>query len=888
MWTRALTITLFFPLLAVQFALAQQSPDRLWTATSLDESSRVKAIADTTRFEKNSKQYAWYLPDDYKLFELNQDALTRLSRKAVNEKTARENARAVRDSAISLPMPDGAYLQFQLIESPVMSPALQEKFPRIRSYRGQCLVDPHVSMRLDVAPQGDVLVLHSQILTPEGTIIVDPIGQGNQHMSFVKHRNRRFGGLRHQCLVERSREKDAFARLRRANARFQSGTQLRTYRLAVACTGEYAQFHGGTVAGAMAAINTTVNRVTGLYERDVAIRFELVANNDQLIFTDSTMDPFNNTTASILVNQSQSEIDSKIGNDNYDIGHTFSTGAGGYAPGLVGVTGQKARGVTGQSSPIGDPFDIDYVAHEIGHQLNADHTFNGTGCNPGARFGPTAVEPGSGSTILAYAGICGSDNVQSNSNAYFHSINIEQIINYSSTGTGAVGTTQTSGNSVPIVDAGADFSIPKGTPFKLTATGSDPDNDQLRYCWEQIDTGPPASVSASDDGLIPLFRSFSPKTDGNRVFPKWSDILTGSESTGEQLPSKARTMHFQVTVRDNRSGGGGVASDVSEVDVIESAGPFRVTAPNTSTVSSPVFEVKWNVANSDQSPINCSKVNILLSTDGGQTISQSLVSNTPNDGSELVAVPATANSNLRILVESVDNIFFAVNPVSFAIESADIRVVLVRHGEKASDTSGDPDLTGTGEGRARALANLMEHIGTTHIFSTNTRRTRQTAQPSGIATGISIKEYEDIDNLATKIKSFPSGSNVLIVGHSNTVGPIATALGVADTINIGDEFDNLFVVGLRDGAALFAKWKYQPEPISPSDGLVAGNANQRDLRYGSTTDATGVGGSQNTNSRKRTRNSRINEAEKNVHNRLNAIEQRLERIEKLLRSQASN
>ena len=830
--TRQCVLALVIMPFLIHISFAQESTDKLWTRTSAAVANQLKASANAARFEGRSGPQNRFLPDDYRLFELNQGVLNRLSGKAVSEKDARENVAAIQDSTISLPMPDGTYRTFQLIESPVLSPALQKKYPRIRAYRGQCLADPLISMRLDVSPRGDSLVLRAQIHAPEGTIIVDPFfGQSGQHMSFLKGRNQPRGRPPHRCMqhppAEKARETALQQRRRGANARVQSGTRLRTYRLAVACTGEYTGFHGGTVADALAAIHTTINRVNEVYERDVAIRFELVDDNDEIIFTDENTDPFTNNSPGQLLGENQTEIDATIGDANYDIGHIFCTADSGIAPGLVGVSGRKAMGVTGQASPFGDPFDIDYVAHEIGHQLNADHTFNGTGCLPGARFGPTAVEPGSGSTILAYAGICGGDNLQGNSHAYFHSISIDQIVGYSSTGTGAVGTTQATGNSVPIIDAGADYSIPKLTPFKLKAVGTDPDNDPLDYCWEQIDRGPAAPVNAPDDGAIPLFRSFEPTHDRTRVFPKWSDILSGVRSTGERLPSKERTLRFQITARDGRSGGGGVSTDTSQVDVIESAGPFRVIAPSSDSIITPLIEVKWDVAKTDRSPINCSNVNILLSTDGGQSFSHTLSANSPNDGSELVALPPTAANNLRIMVEASDNIFFAVNPTNFTVERGNSFVFLVRHAEKASN-SNDPNLTEAGHARARTLSDLMSRAGATHLFSTDTRRTRQTAQPTADSIGSTIQVYDAIDGLIGQIRSLPEPSLALVVGHSNTVGSIASELGVVETISIGNEFDNLLVIGLRDSDPLFSRFKYQPAPLlSRGGGMLVENARRK-------------------------------------------------------------
>ena len=435
-------------------------PDKLWSVASPQLQRKIKGDAERGLMAAENVNARQFVPSDFQLFELDIEALDQLIAKA-----SRPDDLEVLDNTqpiVTIPMPDGTLLRFQLIESPVMSPALQAKFPEIKSFRGQCLDNRQYSMRMDVAPRDGGKGFHAQVLGPKGAVIVDPVGEGNLHMSFDKRANRVREAVQRRCLLENKAEA-GFNRFRqeRANSqRLPIGGQLRTFRLAVACTGEYAQFHGGTVAGAMAAINTTINRLNSVYEQEVAIRFQLVDNNDQLIFLDPTTDPFNNFNATVLVNQSQAQIDGIIGDANYDIGHTFSTGAGGYAPGPVGVSGEKAMGVTGQSSPHGDPFDIDYVAHEIGHQFNGGHTFNGTGCNPNARFAPTAVEPGSGSTILAYAGICGTDDLQVNSHPYFHSVTLEQITDYA-TSIANVGTETPTGNNPPVVDAGESFTIPR-------------------------------------------------------------------------------------------------------------------------------------------------------------------------------------------------------------------------------------------------------------------------------------------------------------------------------------------------------------------------------------------------------------------------------------------
>lgn len=588
------------------------------------------------------------------------------------------------EQEIVFPQANGRLTAFSIQKKSVLHPVLAKKFPGLESYVGMDKGNKNTRLYMSKTVFG----VHAMIVSAEyGTTFIEP-ALGNKNFYNVFKRENAINKTPFSCLAENMEHHPKSLVKKSADA---NDLKLRTYRLAIATTEEYSNFHvdaAGLGAGAtrndsinavLSAIVVTMTRVNAIFENDLAITMELVANNDQLVFlaTDPGNDPYTNNNGSAMLNQNQTTLDNIIGTSNYDIGHVFSTGGGGVA-GLASVctNNSKAKGVTGSSNPVGEAFYLDYVAHEMGHQFGANHTFNGTGGNcSGNRNNATAVEPGSGTTLMSYAGICGPDNVQNMSDGYFHKVSIAEIMSNVTTGAGQCATVTDFTNNLhlPVISAGADYTIPKSTPFALVGQASDADGNILTYSWEQIDNEvsgiqiPP--VTTQIQGAV--FRSYPPTTSPVRNFPSLEvQLYGGSNEIWEVLPSVARDMDFALTVRDNVPGEGQSVSDNVTVTVNDAAGPFVVTSQNSSNVNWEVGTnetITWDVAGTDANGINVSNVNILLSTNGGLTFDTVLASNTPNDGSEVITVPDTPGYESRVLVAAANNIFYNINEEPFSI-----------------------------------------------------------------------------------------------------------------------------------------------------------------------------------------------------------------------------
>ncbi|WP_225444649.1 reprolysin-like metallopeptidase [Pseudomarimonas arenosa] len=670
------------------------------------------------------------VPQRYRSLRLDRSELATLLKQAPLEgKTALAKSALL----LPLPLPDGSTQVFRVVESPIMESELAARYPEIRTYLGQGVDDPSATLRFDLTSKG----FRAQVLSAAGTVYIDPLQPKDteHYISYAKADYARPADKQWSCTVEGESAQHGIEDLlaKRPDLKISSGANLRTYRLAMAATGEYTAFHGGTVEAALGAIVTTMNRVNGIYERDVAVRMVLINNTDQVIYTNGSTDPYSNGSGSAMLGENVSNLSTVIGNGNFDIGHVVSTGGGGVAS-LGSVCGSgKARGVTGQGAPRGDAFDVDFVAHEMGHQFAGNHTFNGSGgsCSGGNRNGSTAYETGSGVTIQAYAGICSGDNLQPNSEDYFHRLSLNEILNFTTSGGGSsCGTLTATGNQVPTVSTTPSYTIPASTPFELVASGSDADGDTLTYVWEQFNLGSANAVGSLIDNGGPLFRSFAPGLSPNRIVPSLRYVLNNQNTppstaplpgttspsyfTGEALSTTDRTLNFRVTVRDNRAGGGGTNEASSALSVISSAGPFRITAPNTaiSWAAGTAQTVTWDVANTSGGSINAANVRIRLSLDGGYTWPTELVASTANDGSESVTLPANtpASAQARLRVEAVGNIFFDVSDSNFTVTNANAAPTLSVTGS-VSTRQGSP----TASANVATVSDGEDAVGTLSV-----------------------------------------------------------------------------------------------------------------------------------------------------------------------------
>jgi hypothetical protein len=620
--------------------------------------------------ENNSKIDRNFMPSAYQLFHLDinalKNALISAPIRGVNTNS---------NLIISFPTPEGTIEKFKVMESPIMHQDLADMFPSIKTYVAQGIDDPTSYMRFSVTKRG----LHTMCLSGKrSATYIDPYT--TDLSSYIIYDRSTIGTdpLGFECNTpEPINLPSTEGNGKIENNKAADDKKIRTFRLAQTCTAQYGNIFATTPGNELVDIQTqmaiTINRVNSVYEVDLGVTLEFIANNNVCIFWGNTStDPWNgeyNTTT-------QNFLNSTLNSGDYDIGHNFNTSGGGNAGciGCVCVNGQKGSGMTGRSNPTGDPFDIDYVAHEMGHQFGGYHTMN-TCSRSGS--GQTEVEPCSGSSVMGYAGIC-SSNVQSNSDAHFNYVNIRDITQNIKSGNSTCGaiTNLTGINNPPVANAGSDYTIPKSTAFILEGTATDPEGlGSLTYEWSQNDPtqAPTNGTPQSTWAVGPLYRAKLQTTSPNRYMPRIQDVIVGNLfPTWEKTPTVGRVLNFAFVVRDNDLNGGQTDDDLMKVTVSNGAGPFTVTSQGTTGivwVEGTTETITWNVANTTASPVSTPNVDIFLSKDGGMTYPVTLATGVPNNGSANVVIPVGSTTNGgRVMVRGAGNIFYAINSKNIQVD----------------------------------------------------------------------------------------------------------------------------------------------------------------------------------------------------------------------------
>lgn len=800
------TLLSFFALLCFTLIFGQK--DNLWTPaknlTNKEIKANKRAISTPT------------------LFDLDVDKLKQIVSESPR-KTTKLSKSAV---TVSFPISESEFQNFSIYKTSNFSPELEAAHPEIATYYGESVDGKSAKIYFSLSPLG---LSSMQLRLGKEAVFVEPYDNNNSTYVVYKKSDKGSSKNKFECATSAKSSTDG---LKMGKILSADDGLLRTYRLALSCTGEYTQYFGGTKALALAAMNNTMTRVNGVFENDFAIRLVLIPEQENIIFTSASTDPYSNATAGAdgawnteLMNVLHGTTYG-IGDSKFDIGHLFGASGGGGNAGCIGcvcnnsttydATEQwywyKGQGYTSPADnvPSGDSFDIDYVAHEIGHQFGGNHTFTDS-----EEYTIAQVEPGSGSTIMGYAGIT-TEDVQAHSDPYFHAVSIQQITEYVKSISGSCSVNTPTGNNAPTANAGADFTIPKSTPFVLTGSASDTNGDALTYTWEQMDvqnstTSNPSATKTTG----PAFRSYSPTTSPVRYFPKMNSVLNGATTTAglelnvEVLPSVSRTLKFRFTARDNKANGAGNAYDDMMVTVSSTAGPLIITSQNAAGISYPQGSsqnVTWNVANTNTLAAN---VDILLSTDSGNTWS-TLITGTPNDGTQSVTIPNITSNTCRFMVKASGNIFFNVNTANFSITAPDTENPTAPTLSANNTTSTKTTLSWTGATDNVAVASYDIYKDGTLVANSTTSPYTVTGLSASTSYVFTVKAKDASNNI-----SVSSNAVTVTTLAPDTEAPTAPSLSASGTTNVST---TLTFTGATDNIGVTAYEIYK-------DGALIANLN---------------------------------------------------------------
>jgi len=783
----------FFTLLAVLCCLASAAaqsaaPPNFWSPVALD--AVVLPESAQRPFE----------PMAYSAFRLAYDDLIAYLRKAPLEFT---DQAAERKFTALMPAADGSLETFALWRTQMMMPGLEAARPEIRTYAGESLDHPGKKIHFTVSPY---LGLHALLRHADKSIeYTEPLAQG-QNVYYMSYHHHDYPKNLDVQLPSKylppSPEEQAAMRPTVPTAapagggkEFSAPVKLRIYRFACTTTGRFGEDFG-TKEATLAKVVSTTNMVNAIYESDLAVRLKLIDEEEKLIFIDSATDPFTGSTVFDWLNQNTQVIVNQIGLlSKFDVAHCFARfiagDAGGVAGGECCYDPTKSRGVSAGTPPYGAGF-FAVVGQEIGHMWASGHTWSH--CTVNNQFSSaSACEPGSGSTIMSYAGACGADNVQNSADLYYHACSIREIRDFVENGRGnTCGTLEETGNQSPVVTLNypENFFIPISTPFELKGSATDPDGDALTYCWDEIDLGPFVPMG-SPSANSPLFRSFKPTTSPNRVFPRLQNLIFNTSDIREVLPTYSRDLKFCFVARDNRPGGGGIALDTIEFRSTDQAGPFLLSSPNSANdlwYGNEFRTVTWDVANTDKAPVNCQKVNILLSTDNGNTYEYTLAAGVPNTGRCCIKVPNIDKNLCRVRVEAADNIFFDLSNAAFKVKPA----VTAGFGLCASQSSKQVCLPET----------FTVEISTSSILSFNAPITLSASGLPAGATAVFSQNPVQPGSSSTLTVTFPANiaEGIYNLSVSGSATGTTTTPTVVDLTVVSNDFSALALQTPANGA----------------------------------------------------------------------------------------